>query len=173
MFPTLWTGISFPWQVMNSLRFTICVKRLRPCPAVTRDDTKEYTNALPETHTHFLSRSQEKNIHLYQKTNKQKKQPNNKRPPPRHKTSRRVFLKRKINKDESHAQQQPFQAWPGEFSVSDQALPSGVTWGIFHSHIKPPSAGHFPHSTCCQVQKHHCFLAQSVAGQGWEPVSKA
>lgn len=41
------------------------------------------------------------------------------------------------------------------------------------SHIKPPSAGHFPHSTCCQVQKHHCFLAQSVAGQGWERVSKA
>lgn len=156
MFPTLWTGISFPWQMINSLRFTICVKRLQPCPAVTRDDKKEYTSALPDTHTHTFSLSfsgKKISICTKKQTNKPKKQPNNKRPPPHHKTSRRVFLKRKINKDESHAQQQPFPAWPGEFSASDQALPSGVTWGTFHSHIKPlpPLAtSHTAHAATCR-----------------------
>lgn len=65
--------------MMNSLKFTIYVKRLQPCPAVTRNMKKGYKNTLADTHTH--------SIHLYKKTFREKK---------------------KINKDESHAQQQSF-----------------------------------------------------------------
>lgn len=111
------------------------------------------------THTHTLSPSSTTPLrkkypfvpHTY--THTQHTKSNNKTTPT--KLQEGFFFKKQINKDESHAQQQPLPVWPGEFSAStqsDQALPSGITWGTCHSHIKPLllASSHTEHAARCR-----------------------
>lgn len=78
--------------------------------------------------------------------------------------------KKKINKDESHAQQQPFPVWPGEFSASnwsDQVLSSSVTWGsVTHtSNSFPLASSHTEHDARCRNIT--VFLPGVLRVRGW------
>lgn len=58
--------------------------------------------------------------------------------------------------------------WVFSFKQVRSSAPQWHYLGICHSHIKLLSANLFSHRTCCQMQKHHCFLALSIEGWGWE-----
>lgn len=145
--------------MMNSLRFTIYIKRLQPCPAVTKT-WKRNIQCSFRSHTH--------SVHLYKNKTKQNLTTSHKP-----KAFREGLKSKKINKDESHAQQQAFPEWPGEVSASnqsDQALPSSITWGsVTRTSESPPLAS--SHTERFQIQKHLCLLTWSAAGRsGWEGV---
>lgn len=109
--------------MMNSLKFTIYVKRLQPCPAVTRNMKKKYKNTLADTHTQYP---------FVQKNFQGKKKDKQRwKPCPAAIISSVTW-------------------WVFSFKLVRSSAPQQRYLGICHSHIKLPSAGLFSHRTWCQ-----------------------
>lgn len=120
----------FPWQMINSLRFTICVKGYNLALQWQETIKGIYQCSSRHTHTHIFSLVLWKNIHLT-KTNKEKNTTQQQTPPPPPQNFMKGFQKEDKQGWGSYAPAAAISAWPGEFSARSSTPLAGVTWGTF------------------------------------------